>query len=89
MPETLDDLKFTLTGKMTYKLLEIVNLKKELELLKEQMSIHKNTIHYHTLNNSTIILEKKIKNKTREFIKEFQEENSGEISKYHQLKDKV
>ena len=46
MSNNLNDLKFTLTGKMTYILLNINNLNKEIVLLENQMKTYKNTIHY-------------------------------------------
>lgn len=89
MSNNLNDLKFTLTGKMTYILLNINNLNKEILLLENQMKTYKNTIHYHKLKNSKDILNNKIKRLKKEFIKEFQTENKEEINKYLDLIKKV
>lgn len=89
MSNNLNNLKFTLTGKMTYILLNINNLNKEIALLETQMQTYKNTIHYHTLKNSKEILNNKIKYLKKEFIKEFRCENKEEINKYLDLIKKV
>ena len=89
MSNNLNDLKFSLTGKMTYILLNINNLNKEIVLLENQMKTYKNTIHYHSLKNSKDILNNKIKCLKKEFIKEFRLENKEEINKYLNLIKKV
>ena len=89
MSKELDDLKFVLTGKMTYILLKINNLKKKISLIDEQMKTYKNTIHYHSLNNSKQILKQELADLKLKFIKEFRKENKVEIDTYLKLKDKL
>lgn len=81
-----NDIQFILTKKMTDILLEISHLKYELSLLEEQMNNYKNTIYFHNLTNSKNIIEKKIKNLTKKFIKEFRKENMFEIELYNLIK---
>lgn len=89
MPKELADLKFVLTGKMTYILLNINNLKKKILLIDEQMKVYKNTIHYHTLNNSKQILKQELAELKSKFIKEFRKENKEEIDIYLKIKDNL
>ncbi len=87
MSNKLENIKFILTGQMTYILKKINNTKKELILVEKQMNSYKNTIHYHTLQNYQKILENKISDLKKDFIKEFRKENKIQIMEYLQIKN--
>lgn len=88
MLDELNKLKFTLTGNMTYTIIQINNLYKEKQMIESQLKLYKNTIHYHQLNNSKKIIEIKIKNLKKQFIKEFHNENKKEIEEYWKIRSK-
>lgn len=88
MLDELNKLKFTLTGNMTYTIIQINNLYKEKQIIESQLKIYKNTIHYHQLNNSKKIIEIKIKKLKKQFIKEFHNENKKSIEEYWKIRSK-
>lgn len=88
MLDELNKLKFTLTGNMTYTIIQINNLYKEKEMIESQLKLYKNTIHYHRLINSKKIIEIKIKKLKEVFIKEFHKENKEAIEEYWKIRSK-
>lgn len=88
MLDELNKLKFTLTGNMTYTIIQINNLYKEKEMIESQLKLYKNTIHYHRLINSKKIIEIKIKKLKKEFIKEFHNKNKETIEEYWKIRSK-
>ena len=86
MCDDINKLKFTLTKEMTYMMMKINNMNKEKELLESQLKLYKNSIHYHELNNSKKVLERKINRLKKQFVNEFQKENKPEIEKYWKIR---
>lgn len=84
----LDKLEFTLTGKMTYIMIQINNLSNEKKMIESQLKLYKNTIHYHHLKNSIQIIDKKIKRLKQDFIKQFRVVNKKSIEEYWKIRSK-
>ena len=83
MKEEIENLEFTLTRSMTYKL---VNLS---DLLNKRKELLCNTdIDSRDLSRAIRVIDTEIANLKKEFVSEFREENFDEINYYWYLRSK-
>lgn len=88
MLNELNKLKFTLTGNMTYTMIQINNLYKEKSMIESQLKMYKHTIHYHRLVNDKNKIELRINNLKKQFIESFRKENKDAIDEYWKIRSK-